>query len=121
MLSFSHWFWSVLSFIYAALWLWILLPQQRRKKKILPLVSTDQNYIEAEDGLKAAYHLHDKKKDWDSKDLSLIIGITDNLTEGLIDVFIDFNWAEKDRKDKRDKKESDVVLIVFYCRIKVMA
>jgi len=100
LLIFYHWFWSILSFIFAGLWLWTLLRQHGGKKKNQPLVSTDQNYIEAEDALKAAYHLHEKKKDWDSKDLSLILGITENLTKGLADVLIDFNWAEKDRKGK---------------------
>lgn len=100
MLIFSHWFWSVLSFFFAALWLWTFLRQHREKKKKLPSVSTDQNYIEAEDALKAAYHLHEEKKDWDSKDLSLILGISDNLTNGLVDVLIDFKWAKKERKGK---------------------
>ena len=98
MLIFSHWFWSVIFFIFAALWLWTLLRQQRGKKKILPSVSTDQNYIEAEDALKAAYHLNEKKRDWDSQDLSLILGTSENLAKGLTDVLIDFNWAEKDKK-----------------------
>ena len=69
MLIFYHWFWFVLSSIFAGLWLWILLHQYGEKKKNLPLVSTDQNYINAEDALKATYHLHEKKKDWDWKDL----------------------------------------------------
>jgi len=97
-LIFPHWFWFVLSCTFAALWLWTLLRQHSEKKKNLYSASTDQNYIEAEDALKAVYHLHEKKKDWDSKDLSLILGITDNLTKGLIAVLIDFNWAEKDTK-----------------------
>ena len=100
MLIFSHWFWSALSFFFAALWLWTFLRQHREKRKNLSSVSTNQNYIEAEDALKAAYHLHEKKKDWNSKDLSLILGISDNLTNGLVDVLIDFKWAKKDRKGK---------------------
>lgn len=96
----SHCFWCVLSFIFAGLWLWSLLRRHGEKKKILLSVSTDQNYIEVEDALKAAYRLHEKKKDWDSKDLSLILRTTNNLAKGLIDALIDFNWAEKGRKDK---------------------
>lgn len=105
MLNFSHWFWSVLSLFFAAQWLWSLLRQYRKKEKNLSSIPTNQNYIEAEDALKVAYHLHEKKKDWDNKDLSLILGITVNLTRGLADVLIDFNWAEKDRKGKLNLTE----------------
>lgn len=74
MIIFSHWFWSALSFIFAALWLWTLFRQRREKKKKLAQIATDQICIDAEDALKAAYRLHEKKKDWGSKDLSLSWG-----------------------------------------------
>jgi len=97
---FSNWFWFFLTLVFAGLWLGTLLCQRREKKKKTPPVSMGQNSIEAEDVLKVVYHLHEEKKDWDGRDLSVILGMSDNLIKSLIDVLIDFDWTEKDREGK---------------------
>jgi len=97
---FHNWFWFFLSLVFAGLWLWTLLRRRKKEKGGPPPISLNENYIEAEDVLKAAYHLHEGKKDWNNQDLSSILGINDNLVKGFIDILIDFNWAERDREGK---------------------
>ena len=71
MANLSYWFWPVLFFLLAAIWLWTLLRHRQRAPAAGKSVSgLTYRFAEAEDALKAAYALQEAGGTLDGKELA---------------------------------------------------
>ena len=94
--SLSRWFWPVLSFLLAGLWLWRLL-RRRRAASIAPPPAPGLAYwpVEAEDVLKAAYALQEAGGAWDSEQLARSIGLSEAMADDVAGSLVASGWAEE--------------------------
>jgi Fe2+ transport system protein FeoA/Mn-dependent DtxR family transcriptional regulator len=98
MSSVSSWFWPVLSFLLAALWLWTLLRYRRATSAArMSAPGLMQRSVEAEDALKAAYFLQEAGGEpWDGEKLAHAAGLPGVLAGEAAKALIAFGWAEVD-------------------------
>lgn len=97
MSNFSHWFWPVLSFLLAILWLWTLLRQRRgTPASRIPVSGRTPRPVEAEDALKAAYALQEAEGTWSGEELARSVGLSGAMAEGIIGSLVASGWAEEE-------------------------
>jgi hypothetical protein len=77
-----YWFWPVLAFLLAGLWLWTMLRLRRAPSAARSLASESVlRPVEAEDALKAAYGLQQAGGSWGAEKLAHSMGLPRGMAE----------------------------------------
>jgi Fe2+ transport system protein FeoA/Mn-dependent DtxR family transcriptional regulator len=93
----AWWFWPVLAFVLAGLWLWTMLRLRRAASAARSLASGSvHRRVEAEDALKAAYGLQEAGGAWGGEDLACSLGLPRAMAGDIAGALITFSWAEED-------------------------
>ncbi len=87
----SNWLWPAVSFALAILSLWALLRRARA-----PVHPQSTQLIEMEDALKEVYKLQRNGVTVEARALARTMGISVEMTEGLIDTLVASSWADGD-------------------------
>ena len=96
----SDWYWAVLVFLLAGLWLWTALRLHRATSETQPHASesVDQS-AKVEDALKAAYGLQERGGTWDAEELARCMSLPRAMAGDIIRALVSFGWA-KEAQDK---------------------
>ena len=86
----SNWLWPAVSALLAILLLWSLL-QRRAEARPQP-----PRLVEMEDALKELYKLQRDETSVEAEALARAMGISEEMTEGLLEVLVASGWAEGD-------------------------
>jgi Fe2+ transport system protein FeoA/Mn-dependent DtxR family transcriptional regulator len=93
----SYWFWLLLVFLLAGLWLRTALRLRRATSEARPLASRSvARSVEAEDALKAAYGLQKKGGTWGGEELARCMGLPRAMAGDIAGALVTFGWAEEE-------------------------
>lgn len=94
MSSLLEWFWPVLSFLLAALWLGTLLRRRQPSRSVRRSTPELAGRVpEAEDALKAAHSLQQATDTWDRDELAHSMGLSEALARGVAEALIASGWV----------------------------
>jgi Fe2+ transport system protein FeoA/Mn-dependent DtxR family transcriptional regulator len=97
----SYWFWLLLVFLLAGLWLRTALRLRRVTSEALPLASRSvARSVEAEDALKAAYGLQEAGGTWEGEELARRMGLPQAMAKDMASALVSFGWAEEESGGK---------------------